>query len=188
MEQKITTIRNRIGDSSKTEVERYTGNGSRVDYSLQHKNPYNMVITIDDTVIADSDYTYDPEIDKVIFNTAPNNNAVIVIKYNWAAFTDAEYTAFLNNVDTNVDRATVEALRQMIGSQARMVTFQQGDRSVSMSDIFNNFMKLLDYYEKLVTNAGANSASGVVMGRRTMDEPRRRQPNSDLSRLIGYED
>lgn len=188
MEQQITTIRNRIGDTAKTEVERYVGNGTRVDYSIQHKNPFNMVITVDGEVISADDYTYDPEIDKIIFDTAPANELVIVIKYKWAAFTDEEYTTFITDKSGDVDGATVEALRQMIGSQARMVTFQQGDRSVSMTDIFNNFMKLLDYYEKLVTNAGANSSSGVTMGRRTMDEPRRRQPNSDLSRLIGYEE
>ena len=188
MEQNIVTIRNRIGDASRTEVERYTGNGTRTDYSIQHKNPYGMVITVDGEVVDESAYTYDPEIDKILFDTAPANNDVIVIKYNWAAFTDEEYTAFITNAGSDVDKATIEALRQMLGSQARMVTFQQGDRSVSMSDIFNNFMELLDYYEKNVTNAGANSGSGVRMGRRTMDEPRKRHQQSDLSRLIGYEE
>ena len=188
MEQNIITIRNRIGDTSRTEVERYTGNGTRVDFTIQHKNPFAIVITVDGEVIDDSAYTYDPEIDKIIFDTAPANNDVIVIKYNWAGFTDAEYTAFITNAGSDVDKATIEALRQMIGSQARMVTFAQGDRSVSMSDIFNNFMKLLDYYEKNVTNAGANSGSGVTMGRRTMDEPRPRAQQSDLSRLIGFEE
>ena len=147
-----------------------------------------MVITVDGEVVDDTAYTYDAEIDKIIFTTAPADGLVIVIKYKWAAFTDTEYTAFLNDKGGDIDGATVEALRQMIGSQARMVTFQQGDRSVSMTDIFNNFMKLLDYYEKLVTNAGANSGSGVTMGRRTLDEPRRRQEHKDLSRLIGYEE
>ena len=188
MDQKIITIRNRIGDTSRVEVERYVGNGTKVDFSIQHKNPFNIVITVDGEVVDDTAYTYDAEIDKIIFTTAPADGLVIVIKYKWAAFTDTEYTAFLNDKGGDIDGATVEALRQMIGSQARMVTFQQGDRSVSMTDIFNNFMKLLDYYEKLVTNAGANSGSGVIMGRRTMDEPRRRQEHKDLSRLIGYEE
>lgn len=188
MEQNIATIRKRIGDVSRTEIERYTGNGTRVDYSIQHKNPFGIVITVNDTEISADDYSYDPEIDKIIFDTAPANNAVIVIKYNWAAFTDAEYTAFLTDNGSDVNKATLEALRQIIGSQARMVTFAQGDRSVSMSDIFNNFMKLLDYYEKLNTNTGANATAGMTMGRRTMDEPKRHRQQSDLSRLIGYEE
>lgn len=178
------TIRKRIGDEPKTEVEKYIGNGVLTGYDIHGSNPFGFEITInDETTTA---FEYDPDIKKVLFDTAPENEAVISIKYKSAAFTDAELTAIYTNAGSDVDKATAEALRQALGSQSRMVSFQHGDRSVSMSDIFKNLMSLLNSYEKRISNAGANSGSSFALGTRTMNDEKKGQTPNDLSRLMGF--
>ena len=180
------TIRKRIGDEPKTEVEKYIGNGELLGYDIHGNNPYNFEITIND--VATEAFEYDAEIKKVLFETAPANEAVIEIKYKSAAFTDAELTTIYSNAGDDVDKATDEALRQALGSQSRMVSFQHGDRSVSMSDIFKNLISLLNSYEKRISNTGANSGSSFAIGKRTLDETDAKkayQPD-DLSRLMGF--
>jgi hypothetical protein len=179
----IETIRNRIGDQPKTEIERYVGNGTVKSFTINNKNPYEFFVTING--VQNTAFTYDDEIQKLIFETAPANASTIEIKYKYAAFTDAEIQAVLNESGGDVDRATAESLRQALGSQSRMVSFQHGDRSVSMSDIFKNLMALLNSYEKKISNSGANTGSSFAIGTRTMmdDKPRNCEPN-DISRLF----
>lgn len=179
----IDTIRNRIGDKPKTEVDRYVGNGTNKSFTIHGKNPFDFVITVNG--VQNTAFEYDADISKVIFETAPANEAVIEIKYKSAAFTDAELQAIYVESGNDLDQATAETLRQALGSQARMVSFQHGDRSVSMSDIFKNLMSLLNNYEKKISNSGANSGSSFAIGTRTMmgDKPRDCEPN-DISRLF----
>lgn len=179
-----TVIRKRIGDTPKTEVERYSANGSLTGFEIHGSNPFEFEVTMTpapDPAIA---YEYDPDIKKLIFAEAPANDTLIEIKYKNAAFTDAEIDAILESHGSKVDESTAEALRQAMGDQARMVSFQHGDRSVSMSDIFKNLMSLLNQYERRISNSGANSGSSFAIGKRTMDDD---QPNTrpdDLSRLF----
>lgn len=179
----IDTIRSRIGDKPRTEVDRYVGNGENKAFTVHGKNPFAFVITING--VQNTAFEYDEEIAKVIFESAPANEAIIEIKYKSAAFTDAEIQAIINESGDDVDKATAETLRQALGSQARMVSFQHGDRSVSMSDIFKNLMSLLNNYEKKISNSGANSGSSFAIGTRTMTGDRKRdcEPN-DISRLF----
>ena len=179
----IDTIRKRIGDEPKTEVERYVGNGTNKGFTVHGNNPFSFVITVNG--VQNTAFDYDAEIKKILFETAPANESVIEIKYKSAAFTDDELQAIYVESGSDIDQATAESLRQAMGSQARMVTFQHGDRSVSMSDIFKNLMSLLNSYEKKISNAGANSGSSFAIGTRTMmdDKPRNCEPN-DISRLF----
>jgi len=180
-----TTIRNRIGDKPKTEIERYIGNGTLTAFDIHNKNPFDFVITIANSLVSSADYEYDSDIEKVIFDTAPANEANMEIKYKYAAFTDLELTQFIADADDDIDKATSEALRQTLGDQARMVSFQHGDRSVSMSDIFKNLSTLLDKYERRITNAGANSGSSFEIGTRTMSDAKQTNGRStDISRLF----
>lgn len=181
MTDDIATIRERIGDEAVKEIEKYASDGTRVDYSIHNKNPFSIKVRVDDT--PNSDWTYDAELNKVIFNTAPTNDATISIEYMFAAFTDAEIANMINKADSDLDVATAEALRRALGSQARMVSFQHGDRSVSLSDIFKNLMSLLDRYEKRLSNSGAN-ASQVIVGRREMNDEKVVSNPEDISRLF----
>ena len=178
-----TTIRNRIGDQPKVEVERYVGDGTITAFVIHGKNPFDFSVTIND--VDEPNFTFDAEISKLIFDTAPVVDAAIVIKYKSAAFTDAELDAILTASGNDIDAATAETLRQALGNQARMVSFQHGDRSVSMSDIFKNLMSLLNSYEKRVSNSGANTGSSFAIGKRTMDEGTKKGYHpEDLSRLF----
>lgn len=176
------TIRKRIGDTPKTEVEQYIGNGALTGFDIHATNPFNFEITIDDE--ATTAFTYDADIKKVLFDAAPDNESVIKIKYKTAAFTDDELTAIGSASGDDLDKATAEALRQALGDQARMVSFQHGDRSVSMSDIFKNLMSLLNSYEKRISNSGSNSGSSFAIGKRTLDEGQTNTRPDDLSRLF----
>ena len=184
MANEIDTIRKRIGDEPKTEVEKYIGNGTNTGFDIHGSNAYGFEITIDGT--PNTDFEYDGDIKKILFDTAPANESVIEIKYKSAAFTDDELQAIYDASSSNIDQATAEALRQALGSQSRMVSFQHGDRSVSMSDIFKNLMSLLNSYEKRISNEGANTGSSFAIGKRTLDEGHKPQQESDLSRLLGY--
>lgn len=181
MPEEIATIRERIGDEAVKEIEKYASDGTRVDYAIHNKNPFSITVRVDDT--PNSDWTYDAELNKVIFNDAPANNTTIAITYLFAAFTDAEIQSMITKADSDLDVATAEALRRALGSQARMVSFQHGDRSVSLSDIFKNLMSLLDRYEKRVSNTGAN-ASQVIVGRREMNDAKIVSNPEDISRLF----
>lgn len=180
-------IRKRIGDEPKTEIERFVANGELTGFDIHGVNPFGFEVTINDEVEPAENYEYDPDIKKILFDVAPDNEAVIEVKYKVAAFTDAELATIIDASASDVDIATAEALRQALGSQARMVSFQHGDRSVSMSDIFKNLMSLLNSYEKKSSNAGANSGSSFAIGTRTMDDGKSKeyQPD-DLSRLMGF--
>jgi hypothetical protein len=179
-------IRNRIGDKPKTEIERYQGNGVITGFDIHNDGAYDFVITFDDEAVDPSLYEYHDDLSRVIFTTAPDNEVIVAIKYKYAAFTDAELTALLTSAGNNVDKATAEALRQALGDQAKMVSFQHGDRSVSLTDIFKNLMSLLDSYEKRITNDGANSGGSFVIGKRTLDQGHKPQVD-DLSRLLNDE-
>lgn len=178
------TIRKRIGDEPKTEIEQYVGNGSLTGFDIHGSNPFGFEITVNDT--PNTAFEYDADIKKVIFETAPANESVVKIKYKTAAFTDAELDAIIAGSGDNIDVATAETLRQALGNQARMVSFQHGDRSVSMSDIFKNLMTLLNSYEKRISNTGANSGSSFAIGKRTLDEGSKEYQPNDLSRLMGF--
>lgn len=185
--ENVNTIRKRIGDEPKTDIERYLGNGIETGFDIHGKNAFDFEITMNDEVVPAEAYAYDSDINKLLFVTPPENEAILVVKYKTAAFTDAELTAIINASASDVDLATAEALRQALGSQSRMVSFQHGDRSVSMSDIFKNLMSLLNSYEKKSSNSGANSGSSVTSGVRTLDDGKSKayQPD-DLSRLMGF--
>lgn len=187
MEEQISVIRKRIGDKPKTEVQKFVGNGTAVAFDIAKDNAYDFVVTVGAVVTPSGDYTYDAEIQKLIFDTAPDSNEQFDVKYKYAAFTDDELEDILGLVDDDIDQATAEALRQVLGDQARMVTFTHGDRTVSMSDVFKNLSSLLDKYERKVTNAGANSGTGFSVGTREMnDKPVYSEPE-DLSRLLGLD-
>ncbi len=187
--ENINTIRNRIGDKYKTEVEQYVGNGTLTGFDIHGKNPYSFEIEVDGDEVSDSAFEYDADIKKILFDTAPGADETVKITYKDNAFTDDELTAIYDASGEDLDKATAEALRQALGDQARMVSFQHGDRSVSMSDIFKNLMSLLNSYEKRISNSGANSGSSFTIGKRTMDESPVNKSNrpDDLSRLLGYE-
>jgi hypothetical protein len=178
----IATIRNQIGDNPKVEVERYIGDGVITAFVIHGKNPYEFAVTINE--VDETGFEFDSEISKLLFDTAPDVDAAIVIKYKSAAFTDEELQAILTASNNDVDVATAAALRQALGDQARMVSFQHGDRSVSMSDIFKNLMSLLNYYEKRVTNEGANVGASFIIGERTMNDKKKGYRPEDLSRLF----
>jgi len=177
-----TTIRNRIGDQPKVEVERYIGDGTITAFVIHGKNPFDFEVLIND--VTETNFVFDSEISKLIFDTAPDTDAVIVIKYKSAAFTDAELDSILTTSKNDVDVATAETLRQALGNQARMVSFQHGDRSVSMSDIFKNLMSLLNSYEKRISNEGANTGASFIIGERTMNDKKKGYRPEDLSRLF----
>lgn len=185
MANEIDTIRKRIGDEPKTEIETYVGNGSLTGFDIHGTNPFGFEVTMTPPADPVITFEYDADIKKLLFASAPDNEVVINIKYKSAAFTDDELTAIYSGANNDLDQATAEALRQAMGSQARMVSFQHGDRSVSMSDIFKNLMSLLNSYEKRITNSGSNSGSSFAIGKRTIDEGPT-QPNrpDDLSRLF----
>lgn len=178
-----STIRARIGDKRREVVQKFTGNGTLDNFGIAEKNPFGFEITENDVLVPTDDYTYDADLKKIIFTTAPANESLVIIKYYSNAFTDAEIDLIYQQSGQDIDKATAEALRQALGDQARMVSFQHGDRSVSLSDIFKNLMSLLDSYEKKVSNSGAN-ASEVRVGQREMNDRKIVTNPEDISRLF----
>lgn len=181
----IETLRARIGDKVRYHTEQYVGNGALVSFDIHQPNPYRFEITNDGALVSPDTYRYDGDIKKVIFDTAPANNAALVIKYASNAFTDAELGRIYTDSGSDIDQSTMEALRRAMADQARLVSFQHGDRSASLSDIFRNLQDLLSSYERKYSNSGANQ-SGFVVGRRQLFDDRRDDRPSDISRLIGF--
>lgn len=181
----IDTLRARIGDKVRYQKETYIGNGTLLSFDIHNPNPYRFEVTSNGALVPADTYEYDDDIKKLIFNTAPELNAELVIKYASNAFTDAELQRLYVDSGNDIDQATMEALRRAMADQARLVSFQHGDRSASLSDIFKNLQDLLTSYERKYSNSGANQ-SGFVVGRRHLFDDRRTDQPSDISRLIGF--
>ena len=68
-----------LGEGGATET--FTGDGSEVDFVLEGEVREILKVTVGGTEVADTDYSYDADTKTITFDTAPANEAEIVVWY-----------------------------------------------------------------------------------------------------------
>ena len=69
----------------------------------------------------------------------------MTIFYKFAAFTDEEAQALIN--EYGLQKAVIEALREILANTARLRNYKQGDTEVDNSQVFKQVKQLLDMYQ-----------------------------------------
>lgn len=78
-------------DSRKSDVAQFVGTGEETLFSLGKTNVFGVLVTINSTEVPTADYTLNSEAGKVIFQTAPLEDANIVVTYYYAGYTDDQF-------------------------------------------------------------------------------------------------
>lgn len=179
----IAKVRRRIGDSAKSFVDRFEGDGSTTEYGLTYHNNFAVEVKVNGVVLAAENYTVVPSSGQILFNAAPAADAVVDVAYSYAGYTDAQLSALVD--EYGADGAAIECLEELLADSARLYDYQQGQTVDKRSQVFDHLKELL---ASAKTAAGEDSSYGLVIGNRHPDEQVCRLPRRDLSRDDNFSD
>src|SRR3954449_6127845 len=179
----LDTFKRRVGYRIKANQETFTGTDETQVFQLAFDNVFDVKVSVDDAPYPDVAITVDAESGVVTLRGAPGEGSSITFQYQYAPFTDDEAQALIT--EYGLDRAVIEALREILANTARLRNYKQGDTEVDNSQVFKQVKQLLDHY---VTEYQSNESAerGVVIQRR--NDPRggpRGCRDQDTSRLYG---
>jgi hypothetical protein len=179
----LDTFKRRVGYRVQAAQDSFTGNDDDRLFQLTFENISDVVVQVDDAPYPTDRVTVDAAAGLVKLPGAPGDGSVISITYKYAPFTDDEANELI--AAYGLDRAVIEALREILANTARLRNYKQGDTEVDNSQVFKQVKQLLDHY---VTEYQSNESAerGVVIQRR--NDPRggpRGCRDQDTSRLYG---
>jgi hypothetical protein len=179
----LDTFKRRVGYRNKANQETYTGSDLTSTYQLAFEGVYDVEDFLDEAPYPADRVTLDDAAGVVTLAGAPGEGVVVAIQYKYAPFTDAEAQALIT--EYGLERAVIEALRELLANTARMRNYKQADTEVDDSQVFKQIRQLIQMYEdEYQSNKSAERE--VVIQRR--NDPRgdvdacREQ---DISRLYG---
>jgi len=172
-----------IGYKVKADQDTFTGNGSTLSVNLRYENIFGVEVYFNDELQPISSYTVDSEPGVITFTDAPPDQMVVTINYKFAPFTDAEATELIATY--GLERAVVEALRELLANQSRMMNYKHADTEVDHSQVFKQIKTLLEYYEKQTFKDESGEVSGLTLSRRVDPRGDKTCREQDISRLYG---
>lgn len=180
----LDTFKRRVGYQVGADQDAFTGNGQRVSFQLRHENVSEPQVYFNGALQLDSLYELDGPPGVMTFTAAPADEAVVTIDYKFAAFTDTEANALIS--EFGLQKAVIEALREVLANTARLRNYKQGDTEVDNSQVFKQVKQLLDMYVTEYQQDQSAEASSITVSKRK--DPRGgpeycQEP--DLSRLYG---
>lgn len=179
----LEIFKRHVGYSVKADQDTFTGNGATVTVNLRHENVSDVEVYVADDLLAAGTYVVAAEPGVITFNDAPPDGAVVTVNYQFAPFTDTEALALID--EYGLQKAVIEALREILANQARMRNYKQGDTEVDNSQVFKQIRELLKIYEDELYK-DQSSVNPITIGIRS--DPRGSSDycqEQDISRLYG---
>ncbi len=166
----IATYRRRIGDDIKADSDTFTGNGIDSRFSLSFNNVFGEQVIVNGLVV--TTYSIDRPSGTVIFNAPITDGDIIKVSYSYAAYTDVEATAMIDAY--GIGNASIEALKGLLASAARLYNYQQGATRADKNQVFQNLKDLLAIYsaENNAVNPDGSISGNLTIGKRTNEEYR----------------
>lgn len=156
----IELVRNNIDDHPRSGLTYATGSSDEQVYVLDNKNVYDLVITVDDAIVASNLYTVGSKTGEVI---GTFDGEVVKFKYTYAAFTDAEIEYYLEN--QTVNKATLDLLDMLLMSASKRFDYKSGQKDMKTSQVFEHLKELRGQYFDAVSDE--SPTDGVVLLKRT---------------------
>jgi hypothetical protein len=178
----LDTFKRRVGYRIKATQETYTGTDEGNTYQLAFESVFDVKVFVDDAPYPADAVTVDGDAGLVTLKGAAGEDSTVTIQYQYAPFTDEEANALIS--EYGVERAVIEALREILANQARLRNYKQGDTEVDNSQVFKQVKQLLDHY---VTEYQSNQSAerGIVVQRRNDPRGEASCREQDISRLYG---
>lgn len=181
----LATFRRRIGDPAKADADVQTTNGSDKQFALRYNNVYEEVVQLD-SVTQSSGYMLDGVTGIIEFDSPPPADMTLKVSYKYAAYTDAEAAALIDSY--GLDKAVIEAIRELLADAARLYNYQQGSTRADKQQVFSNLKDLLKIYQADATNTANNGSGSLTLGRRTTEQYRQpRRIVEDFSRSDSWD-
>lgn len=180
----LEVFKRRVGYHVQADQDTFTGNGSNLTVQLRHENVSQVDIYLGDELLDAELYTLDAAAGVVTFGEAPEDGVAVTIDYKFAPFTDEEAQALIT--EYGIDKAVIEALREILANQAKLRNYKQGDTEVDNSQVFKQVKQLLDMYQdEYQADQSAEQAGIAVVKRRDPRGDVGECREKDLSRLYG---
>lgn len=161
--EEIAKFRRQIGDPVKADADVQTASGNDRQFALRYNNLFDELVTINGVEVDNDDYTLDGVAGLIEFPANLVNGDQLRVSYKYAAYTDVEATSLID--EYGVSAATVEALKELLASAARLYNYQQGPTRADKQQVFSNLKDLFKIY-KGEADVYASSG-GLTMGKRT---------------------
>jgi hypothetical protein len=179
----LDTFKRRVGYRIKSAQESYTGTDTDDTYQLAFENVFDVQVFLNDVRYPAEYLTIDGEVGVVKLKGPAGQDAVLAIHYKYAPFTDAEAQALIT--EYGLDKAVIEALRELLANTARLRNYKSADTEVDNSQVFKQVRELIRMYEDEY-QSNRSVETGVIVQRR--NDPRGEADGcreTDISRLYG---
>jgi hypothetical protein len=152
-----------------------------VIFPVKYRNIQNLVVTVSGSVVTPvSIYAGAGQFQLA---EAPGENALIVVEYEYAGFTDIVIASLIDA--HSVNGAIIECLKDLLASASRRSDYTQGQTKVNASQVFRNLKDLLAMYSP---GGEFSDVGGVSVGDRVHQTRSTRAPREDLSRSDNFSD
>src|SRR3954466_4074261 len=141
----LNTFKRRVGYRIKANQETFTGTDETQVFQLAFDNVFDVKFSVDDAPYPDVAITVDAESGVVTLRGAPGEGSTITFQYQYAPFTDAEAQTLIT--EYGLDRAVIEALRELLANTARLRNYKEADTEVDNSQVFKQIRELVRMYE-----------------------------------------
>lgn len=178
----LDVFKRHVGYRAEATQETFTGTELTTSVNLRYESVFDVVVHVGESLRQSSTYTVDSEAGVVTFTSAPEGE-IVTVQYKYAPFTDAEAQALIDTY--GVDKAVIEALREMLANTARLRNYKQADTEVDNSQVFKQLQALLKMYTDDYQRDQSSESGGMVI--RTRNDPRGEAycREQDISRLYG---
>src|SRR4051794_19732125 len=124
----LATFKRRVGYNATAEQDTFTGNGTNKTVQLRHDNVSDVQVYFNDVQQDDGLYGLNDAAGSLTFTDAPDDNTVVTVFYTYAAFTDEEAQALIDQY--GLQKAVIEALRELLADTAKLRNYKQADTEV----------------------------------------------------------
>jgi hypothetical protein len=135
------------------------GDGSATVFKVAHAPVMAGTVNVrvaGDVLTEGTDFTLDYASGKLTVADARAETDIIVASYDFAAFSDNELQAFINNAGGNLALAAGDALTSLVTDRSRLVTWSRGDMRIDFDRLRQDIAEVARRY----TNQG-RSESGA---------------------------
>jgi len=137
-----------------------TGDGAATVFKLAHAPVMTgtAMVRVEGVLnTEDEDYALDCATGKLTFDEAPGDGEAVVASYDFAAFSDPELQAYLDQAAGNLALAAGEALLTLISDQSRLVTWARGDMRIDYEKLRSDIKDVATRY----VNQGRSEVGGA---------------------------
>jgi hypothetical protein len=155
-------IRLKLSDPLKPMVDNSEGDGTSTIFVTTHGHVQDLEVRVDGVIT--TDYTLEPNSGTITLATAPGDGKNVRMAYNYAAFSDVELDALLEQA-TTVNKTLVECVNILLMDASRRFDYSEGQTSMKPSQIFDHLKSMRDIFKDGVKSEA--SGGGMVIAERT---------------------